>query len=99
WATVAVAASAAYVMVIGLVSVLGRRFASELLVAYYMQVLEAGLLVALAVFFSCITRPLLSSGLTLGLYLTGVSLRSLMYWVERSQSEATTLLFSGLYHL
>lgn len=99
WATVAVAATAAYAMVIGLVSVLGGRFASELLAAYYMQLLDAALLVAVAVFFSCITRPLLSSGLTVALYLTGVSLKSVYFWARRSNSDGTKIFVDAFYRL
>jgi Cu-processing system permease protein len=99
WATVTVAATAAYAMVIGLVSVLSGRFASELLVAYYMQVLDAGMLVAVAVFFSCITRPLLSSGLTVALYLTGVSLKSVYFWARRANNETTSLLVDAFYRV
>jgi Cu-processing system permease protein len=88
WLTVMVAATASYAMVIALVSALDGRFASEIVSAYIMTLMEMGLLIALAVFFSCITRPLLSSGLTAGLYLTGVSLRSLYFWIEKSKGAA-----------
>ncbi|MCC6810813.1 MAG: ABC transporter permease [Deltaproteobacteria bacterium] len=90
WATVIVAALAAYAMALALVSGLGGRFASELLYALWMQIFEAGMLVAVAVFFSCISKPLLSSGLTVALYLTGVSLKSIHFWARKSDTPPLT---------
>lgn len=99
WLTVSVAVVMSYAMIIGLVSVLGQSLALHLLPALVMALLEMALLVAVATFFSCISKPLLSSGLTVGLYLIGVSLRSLYFWVERSKSDALVWMMKALYRL
>ncbi len=83
WAVVSVAAMISYGLVISVVSVLDKRFASELFAPLWMLIFEMGLLVALATFFSCITSPLLSSGFTLGIYLVGSSLSSLLFWIDQ----------------
>jgi ABC-type transport system involved in multi-copper enzyme maturation permease subunit len=99
WATVTVGILASYAMIISLVSVLSRAFVSELFAPMVMAIMEMGLLVALATFFSCISKPLLSSGFTVSLYLTGVSLKSLMFWVSRSPSQELVWLTKALYRL
>jgi len=99
WATVCVAVLASYALIFALVALLGKGANPSLLSPMFMALLEMGLLVALATFFSCISKPILSSGFTVALYLTGVSLKSLMFWVERSKNEGSAGLFKGLYWL
>lgn len=84
WITVLTAVLISYVLVITVVSGLGHAFASNLFAPLWMLGWEMALLIALATFFSCITRPLLSSGLTVALYVVGGSLSSLDYWAGQS---------------
>ncbi len=99
WATVIAAVLASYAMIIALSSVLQQRPTWELLTPMYMALWEMGLLVALATFFSCITRPLLASGFTVALYLIGVSLKSLLFWIERASNPGSRTLFHALYRI
>jgi ABC-type transport system involved in multi-copper enzyme maturation permease subunit len=98
-ATVSVAVSISYVAIIALVSTLSERFPVELFAAWLLVSCEMALLVSVAIFFSCVTRPLLSSGFTVGLYLVGLSLYSLHYWVERAKSGIVSGAMRSLYWL
>lgn len=100
WMTVLVAIVISYVLVIAVVSGLGHEFASNLFAPLWMLAWETALLIALATFFSCITRPLLSSGLTIALYVVGGSLSSLDYWAGQSAApEWLKKITAGLFYV
>lgn len=88
YAVVALGAVICYAFAAAIVALLDSSAASRLIVPLYMLVLEMGLLVALATFFSCLTRPLLSSLFTFAIYVVGTSASSFAYWISRSKSEA-----------
>lgn len=79
------------------VTIINDAFPVELLGPLALLILEMALLVALATFFSCLTRPLLSSLFTFCLYVVGTSASSFLYWVERSPNPVFKSLMSGLH--
>lgn len=100
WITVLTAVLISYTLVIAVVSGLGHSFAQQLFAPLWMLAWEMALLIALATFFSCITRPLLSSGLTVALYVVGGSLSSLDYWAGQSAApDVVKKITAGLFYV
>jgi ABC-type transport system involved in multi-copper enzyme maturation permease subunit len=72
------------------------------LVAVYLILLKLGLIVALAMLFSCFTTPLLAILFTLGLYVAGLfaeELRSMQKVQSQNLTESTMKIFKGISYL
>jgi len=91
WFTVTVAVCISYLILFALIFLSFARLPSEIFLPWFMALFEMGLLVAVATFFSCMTRPLLSSLFALALYAVGTSLHSILYWVGRSTPSLASL--------
>ncbi|MES2505042.1 MAG: ABC transporter permease [Myxococcota bacterium] len=80
WLTVAVALVGCYLAIEGVVYFKAGAFNWSLLLNLFYALFEMGLLTALAVFFSCVSKPLVASGMTVLTYLVGTQTDMIALW-------------------